>query len=71
MAIRSSRALDRGAALQRLLLALPIAFYAVRVWQRRWVTDDGFINFRIVQMVLAGHGPVFNAGERVEAATST
>ena len=39
-------------------------------WQRRWTTDDGFINLRIVRMVLEGHGPVFNAGERVEAYTS-
>jgi arabinofuranosyltransferase len=39
-------------------------------WQRRWTTDDGFINLRIVRMLLEGHGPVFNAGERVEAYTS-
>ena len=39
-------------------------------WQRRWTTDDGFINLRVVRMLLDGHGPVFNAGERVEAYTS-
>src|SRR5690606_14273979 len=44
---------------------------ADRGWNRRWITDDGFINMRIARMVLDGHGPVFNAGERVEAATST
>src|SRR5262249_30976491 len=33
--------------------------------------DDGFINVRVVQQIFDGHGPVFNAGERVEVATST
>ena len=37
----------------------------------RWNSDDAFINFRVVDQILAGNGPVFNAGERVEAATST
>ena len=39
-------------------------------WYRRWTSDDAFINFRVVHELLAGHGPVFNAGERVEVATS-
>lgn len=34
------------------------------------MSDDGFINLRVVDMITSGHGPVFNAGERVEAATS-
>lgn len=34
------------------------------------MSDDGFINLRVVDQVLAGNGPVFNAGERVEIATS-
>jgi arabinofuranosyltransferase len=33
------------------------------------MSDDGFIYLRVVKMIEAGHGPVFNAGERVEAAT--
>lgn len=37
---------------------------------RRWVQEDGFINIRIAQQVLAGNGAVFNVGERVEAFTS-
>lgn len=40
-------------------------------WSRRWVSDDAFINFRIVDQILQGHGPVFSGGERVEVATST
>ncbi|HEU0190691.1 MAG TPA: flagellar motor control protein ZomB [Mycobacterium sp.] len=39
-------------------------------WQRRWMSDDGLIVLRTVRNMLAGNGPVFNAGERVEANTS-
>ncbi|MGN6696425.1 MAG: hypothetical protein ACTHN0_19760, partial [Aquihabitans sp.] len=39
-------------------------------WSHRWLHEDGLINLRIVDQVLLGHGPVFNAGERVEAFTS-
>ena len=39
-------------------------------WQRRWMSDDGLIVLRTVRNLLAGNGPVFNAGERVEANTS-
>ena len=40
-------------------------------WQRRWMSDDGLIVLRTVRNLLAGNGPVFNAGERVETNTST
>jgi arabinofuranosyltransferase len=40
-------------------------------WQRRWTADDGLIVLRTVRNLLAGNGPVFNKGERVEANTST
>ena len=40
-------------------------------FQRRWMSDDGLIVLRTVRNLLAGNGPVFNAGERVEANTST
>jgi arabinofuranosyltransferase len=40
-------------------------------WQRRWIADDGLIVLRTVRNLLAGNGPVFNEGERVEANTST
>jgi arabinofuranosyltransferase len=56
---------------QRLApLAIPIVWFAGAAWSHRWMQEDGFINLRIVQQLLAGHGPVFNAGERVEAYTS-
>lgn len=50
---------------------VPVAIFAVMIWHRRWTADDGFINIRIVANLLAGDGPVYNAGERVEAYTST
>lgn len=47
------------------------ALWAWGVWQRRWIADDGLIVLRTVRNLLAGNGPVFNAGERVESNTST
>ena len=35
------------------------------------MSDDGLIVLRTVRNLLAGNGPVFNAGERVETNTST
>jgi arabinofuranosyltransferase len=47
------------------------ALYGWGGWQRRWIADDGLIVLRTVRNLLAGNGPVFNKGERVEANTST
>ncbi|MEU3623755.1 hypothetical protein [Amycolatopsis coloradensis] len=52
-------------------IGLVVALFAVLAWNRRWVCDDGLIVLRTVQNLLDGNGPVFNAGERVEANTST
>jgi len=49
---------------------LPVILLLAMGYARRWVAEDAFINFRVVQHLLAGHGPVFNSGERVEAFTS-
>jgi len=57
--------------LELLLRALPVAFVMVLGWTHRWVEEDAFINFRVVDQIRAGHGPVFNIGQRVEVATST
>jgi arabinofuranosyltransferase len=43
----------------------------VLIWHRRWISDDGLIVLRTVRQLLAGAGPVYNVGERVEANTST
>ena len=51
-------------------VALPVLVVLAAAWQRRWTADDAFIDFRVVRNILDGHGPVFNAGDRVEAYTS-
>jgi arabinofuranosyltransferase len=56
--------------LQLVILLLPVALFILFAWRARAVVDDAYINFRIVNHVLAGHGPVYNVGERVEAGTS-
>lgn len=63
-----TRAARRGST---VLLCVPVVAYLVVGWSRRWTVDDAFINYRVVKHVLAGHGPVFNSGDRVEATTST
>jgi arabinofuranosyltransferase len=60
----------RARVLALALIVVPIVFLALRAWQRRWTSDDGFINLRIVDNVLHGRGLVYNPGERVEAGTS-
>jgi arabinofuranosyltransferase len=47
------------------------ALFGWGAWERRWVADDGLIVLRTVRNLLAGNGPVFNVGERVESNTST
>jgi arabinofuranosyltransferase len=52
-------------------VAVVAALFAWGGWQRRWIADDGLIVLRTVRNLLAGNGPVFNQGERVEVNTST
>ena len=54
-----------------ITVALISALWFWGAWQRRWIADDGLIVLRTVRNLLAGNGPVFNAGERVESNTST
>lgn len=54
-----------------LSVAVVSALWFWGSWQRRWIADDGLIVLRTVRNLLAGNGPVFNAGERVESNTST
>ncbi|MBU9767170.1 hypothetical protein FR943_25485 [Mycobacterium sp. TNTM28] len=54
-----------------LSVILVAGLFGWGAWQRRWIADDGLIVLRTVRNLLAGNGPVFNAGERVEANTST
>lgn len=47
-----------------------LALFSYLAWTHRWITDDGYIYLRVVRQLEAGNGPVFNAGQRVEAFTS-
>jgi arabinofuranosyltransferase len=47
-------------------ILVPLVIVLVGSWTYRWVDEDAFINFRVIHNLLAGHGPVFNVGERVE-----
>lgn len=60
-----------AAAWNALLVPAGVVVTAVLGWQQRWIADDGLIVLRTVRNLLAGNGPVFNAGERVEVNTST
>jgi arabinofuranosyltransferase len=55
---------------RQLPLAILPAAWGALGWRQRWIADDGLIVARTVREILAGHGPVFNPGERVEADTS-
>lgn len=61
----------RAATVTAVLLVATVLAYGALVVHRAWISDDGLIFLRTVRQVLAGNGPVFNAGERVEANTST
>lgn len=52
------------------VIGVTVLGFVVLAWQRRWMSDDGLIVLRTVRQILAGNGPVFNVGERVEANTS-
>jgi arabinofuranosyltransferase len=55
----------------RFVIGISVAAFAGLIWNRRWISDDGLIVLRTVRQLLAGAGPVYNVGERVEANTST
>ena len=48
------------------VVLVPVAIVVIGAWSYRWVQEDAFIDFRVIGNLLAGHGPVFNVGERVE-----
>ncbi len=55
----------------RLAVALAPALALLLLgWSRRWICEDAFIDLRVVENLLAGSGPVYNLGERVEVYTN-
>ncbi|MFJ8821787.1 hypothetical protein ACIREE_08375 [Streptomyces sp. NPDC102467] len=67
----SGRSTSRGRTARAATVAGPALTLAVLGWHHRWIGDDGLIYTRVVRQLLAGHGPVFNVGERVETSTGT
>ncbi len=55
--------------LQTIVLLVPVGVVLAGGWMYRTIVEDGFIYLRVAKQIEAGNGPVFNAGERVEAAT--
>ena len=55
---------------QSAVLATPVLMLAVLAWTHRNMFADGYIYLHVVQNILAGHGAVFNVGQRVEVVTS-
>ncbi len=53
-----------------VLVAGPAAGLGLLGYHHRWIADDGLIVVRAAHQILAGHGPVFNIGERAETSTS-
>ncbi|OZC53302.1 hypothetical protein CH289_10040 [Rhodococcus sp. RS1C4] len=66
---------SRGGLTSKAIFAVGVivtsVLFFIGAWERRWIADDGLIVLRTVRNLLAGNGPVFNAGERVETNTST
>ena len=66
----SARQRAWSVAKTQLPLAIVPVAWGVLGWRQRWIADDGLIVARTVNEILAGNGPVFNPGERVETDTS-
>ena len=55
---------SRGSVLGLAVLVALFVLHAAAYWD--WVEDDAYITLRYAANLVAGHGPVFNPGERVE-----
>jgi arabinofuranosyltransferase len=67
---RAAGRLADATAWQWVFVVLPTVVFVALAWQSRWVSDDGFMHLRVVDQLVHGNGPVFNARERIEASTS-
>lgn len=62
--------LSKGFSLSKNKFFLLISFFfSVAFLNTAWVAEDAFITFRAVDNLLAGHGAVWNIGERVQVYT--
>lgn len=60
----------RPSLIHYLLIPVALAMFVANVVFLHCVTDDAYISFRYLDNLLAGHGLVFNIGERVEGYTN-
>jgi arabinofuranosyltransferase len=63
------RSASREPARLSVWLGLGLIGYAVLAYQTAWLSDDAFISLRTVSNLLAGYGPRWNVGERVQTFT--
>jgi arabinofuranosyltransferase len=61
---------DWRTALTLVGILASVVVFALEVYGRRWISDDGLIAMREVRQVLDGNGPTYNAFERDEVNTS-
>ena len=62
---RRPRKQPRSSFLPYVFLAVGLAAYSALAFYLRFVQDDAFITYRYVANFLAGHGLVYNIGERI------
>lgn len=68
---RGAGGIHAAAAITAASIAAAALLYALLIWDRRWIADDGLIVVRTAREILAGNGPVYNLFERAEPTTST
>lgn len=72
--LRGRASVSRGETAVRiwnwLMFVTAPALLGLLGYQRRWVTEDAFISYRVARNLVDGYGPVFNIDERVEAHTN-
>ncbi|HOX24432.1 MAG TPA: hypothetical protein PLL30_01585 [Candidatus Krumholzibacteria bacterium] len=62
--------MDRSLVRRRPLVVVGLVLF-LAVWLKNaWVCDDAYINFRSLEQLRAGHGPIWNPHERVQVYTS-
>ena len=59
----------RSKLLLGIISILLVLFIFWIILQNAWISDDAYITFRVIENFIAGYGPNFNIGERVQVFT--
>src|SRR6266540_4786267 len=59
----------RSKLLLGIICFLLVLFLFWIILQNAWISDDAYITFRVIENFIAGYGPNFNIGERVQVFT--